>query len=92
MTLFKKKFILLALLIIVYLALTRIKPIGIPKNNSSQKTEISVTVSAKEDNLVRTYQGTLPCDNCDGIETTLMFLGVATIWVFINLLQGIGGH
>lgn len=26
------------------------------------------------------------------IETTLMFLGVATIWVFINLLQGIGGH
>lgn len=26
------------------------------------------------------------------IETALMFLGVGTIWVFITLLEGIGGH
>ena len=26
------------------------------------------------------------------IETTLMFLGVGTIWIFISLLKGFGGH
>ena len=25
-------------------------------------------------------------------ETVLLFLGVGTIWIFINLLEGIGGH
>lgn len=26
------------------------------------------------------------------VETSLMFLGVATIWIFITLLEGFGGH
>lgn len=72
MTSLKKKFILLALLIIVFVVYTRIKPSDISQNNSRQKPEISATISAKENNLVRTYKGTLPCDDCDGRETTLI--------------------
>ena len=26
------------------------------------------------------------------VETSLMFLGVAVIWVFVTLLEGFGGH
>lgn len=84
MPLFKNKIVLLVLLVVGLWAFMNMKPIdkqsflfskiskSNPQKNSDKKNPPLVTRSVEKESLVKTYYGILPCDDCDGVETTLV--------------------